>query len=239
MFFYYGFDWTYIILVLPAVIFSLWASVNVNSTFERYANVKSHYGITGAKAARRMLDENGLSHVKIERVGGKLTDHFDPRTNVIRLSQSTHDNSSPAAIGVAMHEAGHAIQYATNYKPIKFRQALIPVTNFGSKLAIPLILIGTLLSALGGIYSYIALAGVVLYGFCVLFQLVTLPVEFNASKRAVKALENTYMLSEEEKPIVKKVLSAAALTYVAALAVSLTQLLRLLLIVSRTSGRRR
>jgi Zn-dependent membrane protease YugP len=239
MFFYYGFDWTYIILVIPAVIFSLWASVNVNSTFERYANVKSHYGITGAKAARRMLDENGLSHVKIERVGGKLTDHFDPRTNVIRLSQSTHDNSSPAAIGVAMHEAGHAIQYATNYKPIKFRQALIPVTNFGSKLAIPLILIGTLLSALGGIYSYIALAGVVLYGFCVLFQLVTLPVEFNASRRAVKALENTYMLSEEEKPIVKKVLSAAALTYVAALAVSLTQLLRLLLIVSRTSGRRR
>ena len=239
MFFYYGFDWTYIILVLPAVIFSLWASVNVNSTFERYANLKSHYGITGAKAARRMLDENGLSHVKIERVGGKLTDHFDPRTNVIRLSQSTHDNSSPAAIGVAMHEAGHAIQYATNYKPIKFRQALIPVTNFGSKLAIPLILIGTLLSALGGIYSYIALAGVALYGFCVLFQLVTLPVEFNASRRAEKALENTYMLSEEEKPIVKKVLSAAALTYVAALAVSLTQLLRLLLIVSRTSGRRR
>ena len=238
-FFYYGFDWTYIILVLPAVIFSLWASVNVNSTFERYANLKSHYGITGAKAARRMLDENGLSHVKIERVGGKLTDHFDPRTNVIRLSQSTHDNSSPAAIGVAMHEAGHAIQYATNYKPIKFRQAIIPITNIGSRLAIPLILIGTLLSALGGIYSYIALAGIVLYGFCVLFQLVTLPVEFNASRRAVKALENTYMLSEEEKPIVKKVLSAAALTYVAALAVSLTQLLRLLLIVSRTSGRRR
>lgn len=239
MFFYYGFDWTYIILVLPAVIFSIWASINVNSTFERYANVKSHYGITGAKAARRMLDENGLSHVKIERVGGKLTDHFDPRTNVIRLSQSTHDNSSPAAIGVAMHEAGHAIQYATNYKPIKFRQMIIPITNIGSRLAIPLVFIGTLLSFLGGIYSYIALAGVVLYIFCVLFQLVTLPVEFNASKRAVKALENTYMLSEEEKPIVKKVLSAAALTYVAALAVSLTQLLRLLLIVSRTSGRRR
>jgi Zn-dependent membrane protease YugP len=238
MFFYYGFDWTYIILVLPAVIFSLWASVNVNSTFERYANLKSHYGITGAKAARRMLDENGLSHVKIERVGGKLTDHFDPRTNVIRLSQSTHDNRSPAAIGVAMHEAGHAIQYATNYKPIKFRQAIIPITNIGSRLAIPLILIGTLLSALGGIYSYIALAGVVLYGFCVLFQLVTLPVEFNASKRAVKALENTYMLSEEEKPIVKKVLSAAALTYVAALAVSLTQLLHLFLLVSRNNSRR-
>ncbi len=239
MFIYYGFDWTYIILVLPAMIFSIWASINVNSTFEKYSKVKSHYGITGSMAARRLLDENGLSHVKIERVGGNLTDHFDPRTNVIRLSQSTYDNSSPAAIGVAMHEAGHAIQYATNYKPIKFRQAIIPITNFGSKLAIPLILIGTLLSFLGGIYSYIALAGVVLYGFCVLFQLVTLPVEFNASTRAVKALENSYMLRDEEVPIVKKVLRAAAMTYVAALALSLAQLLRLLLIVSRTSGRRR
>lgn len=239
MFIYYGFDWTYIIFVLPAVIFSIWASINVNTTFEKYSKVKSHYGITGAMAARRLLDENGLSHVKIERVGGNLTDHFDPRTNVIRLSQSTHDNSSPAAIGVAMHEAGHAIQYATNYKPIKFRQKLIPITNFGSKLAIPLVILGTLLSVLGGVYSYIALAGVILYGFCVLFQLVTLPVEFNASRRAVKALENTYMLKDEEVPIVKKVLSAAALTYVAALAVSLTQLLRLLLIVSRANGRRR
>ena len=238
-FFYYGIDWGYIVLVLPAVIFSLWASINVNSTFEKYANVKSHYGITGAKAARRMLDENGLSHVKIERVGGKLTDHFDPRTNVIRLSQSTHDSTSPAAIGVAMHEAGHAVQYATNYKPIKFRQKIIPITNIGSKLAIPLILVGTLLSYLGGIYSYVAIAGVALYGFCVLFQLVTLPVEFNASQRAVKALENTYMLMDDEKPIVKKVLSAAALTYVAALAVSLAQLLRLFLIVSRNNGRRR
>ena len=239
MFFYYGFDWTYIVLVLPAVIFSIWASINVNSTFEKYSKIPSHYGITGAKAARRMLDENGLSHVKIERVGGNLTDHFDPRTNVIRLSSSTHDNTSPAAIGVAMHEAGHAVQYATNYKPIKFRQKIIPITNYGSRLAIPLILVGTLLSYAGSYFSYIALAGVVLYGFCVLFQLVTLPVEFNASRRAVKALENTYMLKDNEKPIVKKVLSAAALTYVAALAVSLTQLLRLLLIVSRTSGRRR
>lgn len=239
MFFYYGIDWTYIILVLPAVIFSIWASVNVNSTFEKYSKMKSHYGITGAMAARRLLDENGLGHVKIERVGGNLTDHFDPRANVIRLSQSTYDNTSPAAIGVAMHEAGHAVQYATNYRPIKFRQILIPITNIGSRLAIPLILVGTFLSYVGNYFSYIALAGVVLYGFCVLFQLVTLPVEFNASRRAVKALENTYMVTDEEKPIVKKVLSAAALTYVAALAVSLTQMLRLLLIVTRNSGRRR
>lgn len=238
MLFYYGFDWTYIVIVLPAIIFSIWASARVNTTFEKYSKVKSHYGITGARAARRMLDENGLQHVKIERVGGKLTDHYDPRTNVIRLSASTYDNTSPAAIGVAMHEAGHAIQYAQNYKPIKFRQAIIPVTNIGSRLAIPLILIGTLLSGLGGVYSYFALAGVILYSFCVLFQLVTLPVEFNASKRAVKALENTYMLADDEVPIVKKVLSAAAMTYVAALAVSLAQLLRLLMIVTRTNRRR-
>ncbi|MBQ8546563.1 MAG: zinc metallopeptidase [Clostridia bacterium] len=238
MLFYFGFDWTYIIIVLPAIILSIWASARVNTTFEKYAKVKSHYGITGARAARRMLDENGLQHVKIERVGGKLTDHYDPRTNVIRLSASTHDNTSPAAIGVAMHEAGHALQYAQNYKPIKIRQAIIPVTNIGSRLAIPLILIGTLLSGLSGIYSYFALAGVVLYSFCVLFQLATLPVEFNASKRAVKALENTYMLADDEIPIVKKVLSAAAMTYVAALAVSLAQLLRLFMLVTRTNRRR-
>ena len=241
MFFYYV-DWTYIVLVLPAIIFSIWASARVNTTFEKNSKVKSHYGITGARAARRMLDENGLQDVKIERVGGNLTDHYDPRTNVIRLSASTHDNTSPAAIGVAMHEAGHALQYAQNYKPIKLRQAIIPVTNIGSKLAIPLIIVGTILSAFGSVQSevgmYFALAGVILFSFCVFFQLVTLPVEFNASKRAVKALENTYMLTDEEIPIVKKVLSAAAMTYVAALAVSLAQLLRLLMLVSRTNRRR-
>lgn len=242
MFFYY-IDWTYIILVLPAVIFSIWASARVNSTFEKYSKVKSHYGISGARAARRMLDENGLSHVQIERIGGNLTDHYDPRANVIRLSASTYDNTSPAAIGVAMHEAGHAIQHAEKYAPIKVRQAIIPVTNIGSRLAIPLILVGTLLSAFGSVQSevgmYFAIGGVVLFSFCVFFQLVTLPVEFNASKRAVKALENTYMLTDDEVPIVKKVLSAAAMTYVAALAVSLAQLLRLLMIVSRINGRRK
>ena len=240
MFFYYV-DWTYLILVFPAILFSLWASLKVNSTFNKYSKVKSHYGITGARAARRLLDENGLSHVKIEKIGGNLTDHFDPRDNVIRLSASTYDNTSPAAIGVAMHEAGHAIQHAQNYAPIRIRQAIIPMTNIGSKLAIPLIIVGTILSAFSAqsnIGMYFAIAGVVLFGFCVFFQLVTLPVEFNASKRAVKALEGTYMLREDEIPIVKKVLTAAAMTYVAALAVSLAQLLRFLMIISRMNNRR-
>ena len=241
MFFYY-IDWTYIILVFPAIIFSLWASLKVNSTFKKYSEVKSAYGITGARAARRLLDENGLQHVKIERIGGNLTDHFDPRDNVIRLSASTHDNTSPAAIGVAMHEAGHAIQHAENYAPIRIRQAVIPMTNIGSRLAIPLVIVGTILSALGSAQSelgmYFALTGVILFSFCVFFQLVTLPVEFDASRRAIKALKNTYMLKEEELPIVKKVLSAAAMTYVAALAVSLAQLLRLLMLLSRLNSRR-
>lgn len=241
MFFYYV-DWTYLIILLPAILFSLWASLKVNSTFKKYANVKSAYGITGARAARRLLDENGLQHVKIERISGNLTDHFDPRDNVIRLSASTYDNTSPAAIGVAMHEAGHAIQYAENYAPIRVRQAVIPITNIGSRLAIPLVIVGTILSALGSVQSelgmYFALTGVILFSFCVFFQLVTLPVEFNASRRAVKALEGTYMLKEDEIPIVKKVLSAAAMTYVAALAVSLAQLLRLLMLLSRLNSRR-
>ncbi len=241
MFFYYV-DWTYLILVFPAVLFSLWASLKVNSTFKKYEKVKSHYGITGARAARRLLDENGLQHVKIERIGGHLSDHFDPRDNTIRLSASTYDNTSPAAIGVAMHEAGHAIQHAEKYAPIKVRQAIIPITNIGSKLAIPLIIVGTILSAFGSVQTevgmYFAIAGVVLFSFCVFFQLVTLPVEFNASKRAVKALENTYMLTDDEIPIVKKVLTAAAMTYVAALAVSLAQLLRLLTILARINNRR-
>ena len=240
MFFYYV-DWTYLILVFPAILFSLWASIKVNSTFNKYSKVKSAYGVTGARAARRMLDENGLQHVKIERIAGNLTDHFDPRDNVVRLSASTHDNTSPAAIGVAMHEVGHAIQHAEAYGPIKLRQAIIPVTNIGSKLAIPLIIIGTILSAFSAqsnLGMYCAITGVVLFAVCVFFQLVTLPVEFNASKRAVKALESTYMLKESEIPIVKKVLTAAAMTYVAALAVSLAQLLRFLMIISRMNNRR-
>lgn len=235
---YFYVDWLWIVLVLPAVIFSIIASAGVNSTFKKYSKVKSHFGLTGYMAARRMLNENGLSDIKIERVAGELTDHFDPRARVIRLSSSTYDSDSPAAIGVATHEVGHAIQYAQNYFPIKVRQAIIPITNIGSKLAIPLILIGILLSAFGEIYAFIAYFGVALYSLCVIFQLVTLPVEFNASKRAISALESSFMLTESELPMAKKVLRAAAMTYVAALAVSLAQLLRLLSIVSRSNRRR-
>ena len=234
---YFYIDWYYVALVLPAVIISIIASANVSSTFRKYAKVRSRLGITGEKAARRMLDENGLSDVRIERISGELTDHYDPRAKVIRLSASTYDSASPAAIGVATHEVGHAIQHSQNYFPIKVRQAIIPLTNLGSKLSIPLVILGIFLSTFGEIYSYIAYFGVALFSLCVLFQLVTLPVEFNASKRAIKSLKDSYMLTEEELPMAKKVLCAAALTYVAALAVSLAQLLRLLALVS--GGRRR
>jgi len=185
------------------------------------------------------LTANGVTGVRIERVSGNLTDHFDPKTNVIRLSDSVYNAATPAAVGVAAHEAGHAVQYATNYAPIKLRAAIVNVTNIGSRLAMPMILIGIVLmgvqslAAYSEFFYYIALIGVFCYGFCVVFQLVTLPVEFNASRRALSTIEQTNMLGEAERIGAKKVLSAAAMTYVAALAVSLTQFLRLLLMVSR------
>lgn len=235
MFFYI--DWFYIALVLPAVILSIAASANVNFTFKKYSKLNSRLGVSGEEAARTILDANGLSNVRIERVSGTLTDHYDPASNVIRLSSATYDNKSPAAIGVAAHEVGHAIQYQKDYFPIKIRQAIIPITNFGSRLAMPLILIGILLSSLGQYYAIIAYFGVALFSLCVFFQLVTLPVEFNASKRAVKSLESAGVLTTEEIPIAKKVLRAAAMTYLAALLVSVAQLIRLLALVSRTKRR--
>ena len=186
--------------------------------------------LTGADAARMVLDANGLHQVRIERVAGNLTDHYDPRTNVIRLSDSVYDNASTAAIGVAAHEAGHAIQYATHYLPIKLRAAIIPITNIGSKLAIPLILVG-LLFVSGDLGVQLAYAGIACFGLSTVFQLVTLPTEFNASHRALAALEQAHLLSEDEMVGARKTLWAAAMTYVAALAVSLAQLFRLLLIV--------
>ncbi len=228
------FDWTYLALVLPAVLLAAWASSRVNSTFRHYSTQRSRRGITGAQAARRVLDANGLHAVRIERVSGNLTDHYDPRGNVIRLSDSVHDNTSTAAIGVACHEAGHAVQYAVNYAPIKLRAAIIPVTNIGSKLAIPLILIGLLFSG-SGLY-YLTYAGILCFSLSTLFQLLTLPTEFNASRRALSAIAQGNLLYDDELIGAKKTLSAAALTYVAALAVSLAQLLRLLLLVG---GRRR
>ena len=237
-FYYYGFDFTYLILVLPCIILSIWASTNVNSTFKKYSKQFSSRRITGADAARRVLAANGVSGVRIERVSGNLTDHFDPKTNVIRLSDSVYDASSVAAIGVAAHEAGHAVQYAQSYGPIKLRAAIIPVTNIGSKLAMPLILLG-ILFGVAGEYNYtLVYIGIACFGLSLIFQLVTLPVEFNASRRAMEAIESAEILSSEERRGARKTLSAAAMTYVAATAVSLAQILRLLIIFGG-NGRRR
>ena len=235
-FYYYGFDMTYLILVLPFVILSLWASSNVNSTFRKYSQQMSRRHISGAQAAQRVLTANGVTGVRIERVRGNLTDHFDPRTNVIRLSDSVYDSTSTAAIGVACHEAGHAVQYAQHYAPIKLRAAIIPVTNIGSKLAMPLILLGILFSAFGYMSYSLVYLGIACFGLSLLFQLVTLPVEFNASRRAMEAIESAGILTDEEQKGARKTLSAAAMTYVAATALALMQLLRLIMLFG---GRRR
>ena len=234
--YYYGFDLTYLVLVLPCVILAMIASARVNSTFKRYSQIHSYRRISGADAAQRVLSANGVRGVRIERVSGNLTDHFDPRTNVIRLSDSVHDSTSVAAIGVACHEAGHAVQYAQHYAPIKLRAAIIPITNIGSKLAMPLILLGLLFS-FGESVSYgFVYAGIACFGLSLVFQLVTLPVEFNASRRAMSAISEGNILSEDEQKGARKTLNAAAMTYVAATAVALAQLLRLVLLFG---GRRR
>lgn len=232
-------DLYYLILVLPAVLFAMWASLRVNTTFDRYRKQASACRMTGADAARAVLDAHGLQYIRIEHVSGKLTDHYDPGNQVIRLSDSTYSDTSVAAIGVAAHEAGHAIQYAENYAPIRLRSTIIPVTNIGSQLAMPLILIGILFAGVSSFFSTLAYIGVACYALITVFQLVTLPVEFNASGRAVRVLENMRILSADELKGTKKVLRAAAMTYVAALAVSLMQLLRLILIVGGNNDRRR
>ena len=240
--FYYYFDWSYLVLVVPALLFSLWASARVNSTFKKYSAMRNARGMTGAEAARVVLNANGVTDVRIEYVSGNLTDHYDPKEKVIRLSQDVYDAATPAAVGVAAHEAGHAAQYAANYLPIRIRAAIIPATNLGSKLSVPLIILGLLLPGLRifapytEFFNLIAWIGVACYSLCVLFQLVTLPTEFNASRRAVTAIERCGLLLPEEQQGAKKVLKAAALTYVAALSASLAQLLRLIIIVG---GRQR
>ena len=235
---YYGFDWTYLVLVLPCFILSMIASARVNSTFKRYAKQISTRRITGADAAQRVLRNNGVFDVRVERVSGNLTDHYDPKANVIRLSESVYDSPSTAAIGVACHEAGHAVQYAQHYFPIKIRAAIIPITNIGSKLAMPLILLGLVLNVLGAVsYTFLYL-GIGCFALSLVFQLITLPVEFNASRRALQAIEEGQLLTDEERKGAKKTLSAAAMTYVAATAVSLAQLLRLLMLFSGRSRRR-
>lgn len=230
--YFYGIDATYIFLVLPAVIFAMWAQFNVKSTFSKYSKIASRSGMTGFDSARRILDANGLRDVRIAHVAGDLTDHYNPTDNTIYLSDSVYASNSAAAIGVAAHEAGHAVQHATGYTPIKIRSAIIPVTNIGSNLAMPLIILGIVLS-----FPTLAYIGVAAFGLSTLFQLVTLPVEFDASGRALKALEGS--LDGDDLASARKVLRAAALTYVAALAVSLVNLLRLLIIVAGNDRRRR
>ncbi len=236
--YFYGFDMTYIYLVLPCLLLSLWASARVNSVFRKYANQLSSRKITGQQAAQRVLMANGVTAVRIERVSGNLTDHYDPRANVIRLSDSVFDSTSTAAIGVACHEAGHAVQYANEYFPIKIRAAIIPVTNFGSKLALPLILLGALFAATSAFSTTLIYLGIACFGLSLVFQLITLPVEFNASRRAINAIENANILNSDELIGARKTLSAAAMTYVAATAVSLAQLIRLLAIFGGRGNRR-
>lgn len=234
--YYYGFDWTYIVLVLPCILLSLWASSNVNSTFKKYSKQHSSRRLTGAEAAQRVLSANGVRGVRIERVSGNLTDHYDPKTNVIRLSDSVYSDTSTAAIGVACHEAGHAVQYAESYAPIKIRAAIIPLTNFGSRIAMPLILAGILMTFLGSFSDTLVYLGIGAFAMSLVFQIVTLPVEFNASRRAMAAIENSNLLTAEEQRGARKTLTAAAMTYVAATAVALAQLLRLMALFG---GRRR
>lgn len=221
-------DYYYLILVVPAIILSMLAQAKVSSTFSKYSKRGSMSGITGAEAARKILDSNGLSHIRIERISGNLTDHYDPKNNVIRLSDGVYDKPTIAAAGVAAHEAGHAVQHSVGYAPIKWRNAVLPVASIGSQVAIPLAFLGLLLS-----FEPLVTIGICLFSAVVLFQLVTLPVEFNASKRAVEILDDWGMLNKSELKGVKKVLGAAALTYVAAALTSLMNLLRLIMLTKR------
>ena len=221
---YYGFDSTYL-LVLIGVVICLIASAKMNTTFNRYSRVRSASGMTGRDAAQRILQSAGIYDVRVEHVAGNLSDHYDPRSKVLRLSDATYNSTSVAAIGVAAHECGHAMQHAHGYAPLKLRSVLVPVANFGSNIAWPLILVGLLL---GG--SSLLNLGIIAFSMAVLFQLVTLPVEFNASRRAVQVLGSTGILYGDELQATRKVLSAAALTYVASAASSILQLLRLVLL---------
>ena len=231
--FYYYYDPTYS-LVLIGLLLCLAASARVRSTYAKYGRVRSRSGLTGREAAERILRSAGIYDVRIEHVSGNLTDHFDPRNRVLRLSDATYQSASVAAVGVAAHECGHAIQHSRGYAPLKIRSAIVPVANFGSAIAWPLILLGLLFNSRS---SYLLIQiGILAFSFAVLFQLVTLPVEFNASRRAVQILGESGMLLSDELSMTKKVLRAAALTYVAGAASAILQLLRIILL---TGGRRR
>lgn len=229
-----SFEPTYILVFLGAII-CLVASAKLNSTYSKYSRVQSASGLTGRDAAERILHSAGISDVRVEHVAGNLSDHYDPRAKVLRLSDSTYQSSSVAAVGVAAHECGHAIQHAKGYAPLNLRSALVPVANLGSTIAWPLIFIGLIL---GGSTSALLLnIGILAFSMAVLFQLVTLPVEFNASSRALQILDTTGILGSDELTMTRKVLSAAALTYVASAAASILQLLRIVLLSGRRSRR--
>lgn len=226
-YYYYGFDYTYLVFVLPALLIALVAQIKVKTTFHKYAKVMNARGLSGAELAAKILSSNGVLDVAVQRVSGNLTDHFDPTARVIRLSQSVYDSHSVAAVGVAAHEAGHALQYAEDYFPIRLRAAIIPVTKVGSALSWPLIILGLVFS-----FGLLVNLGIILFSVVTLFQLVTLPVEFNASRRALNILQQQGILAPEELGGARKVLTAAAMTYVAALLVSVMQLLRLIALFS-------
>ena len=221
---FYGFDPTYLLVIVGALL-SMWASARVNGTFQKYSQMRSRTGMTGADAARQLLRSQGVFDVTVQPVQGQLTDHYDPRTKTVNLSESVYSRTSVAAIGVAAHECGHAIQDNVGYGPLRMRAAFVPASNLGSKLSLPLILVGMLI----GLTPFIRI-GIWMFVLALLFQVITLPVEFNASNRAVKLLGEIGILQGDEVDCTKKVLGAAALTYVAAVAASLLQLLRLVLL---------
>lgn len=230
-YFFYGFDWTYLVFIVPCIIITLICQVNVKSTFSKYSKIRNSRNMTGAQTAEYVLRQNGVSGVRIEHVAGNLSDHFDPRTNVIRLSDSVYNSTSVAAVGVAAHEAGHAVQHAQNYLPNRIRTAILPLARIGSQLSWILILIGLLFTAkVGFTFLYI---GIVLFSLSVLFTIATLPVEFNASKRALECIKNSDLLYGDEYVGAKRTLQAAAMTYVAAALTAVMQLLRLIAIAKR------
>lgn len=228
MFGYYSMDLSYFLVLLPLFILSVWASRNVNSTYEKYSQIGNSRGLSGAQVAEMILRANGITNVRVEMTGGHLTDHYHPRDRVIRLSQSVYYGQSMAAVGVAAHEAGHAVQYAKGYIPVRLRTLILPAVQFSNKWTMILMFIGLLL----GVYQ-LAMAGLILFGVVTFFQFVTLPVEFNASRRALGALENYAGMNHQDVDGARQVLRAAALTYVAAFAISLAQLLRFLAMINR------
>ena len=226
----YYYDWSYIIIMIPCLIISLICSIRVRSAFSKYSKIENSRHITGAEAARRVLSAHGITNVTIERVSGNMTDHFDPRTNVIRLSDGVYSKTSVSAVGVACHEAGHAVQHAENYFPNKLRSVIVPIANIGSRVSWILIIIGMLLPYR---YNFVITIGIVLFAAAVLFTVITLPVEFNASSRALKTIKECSILTADEYTGAKSVLVAAAMTYVAAALTAVLQLLRIVLIASR------